>query len=178
MSLANAVLPGSAVVGDDARLEAAVMRRVTRRFIPVLIACYVVSYLDRVNTGFAALTANVDLGLSPTLYGWGAGLFFVGYFLFEFPSNIILERVGARRWIAPIMLTLGVIALVSNAPALYAARFLLGVTEAGLFPGVILFLTYWFPRRYRARCIGWFTLGIPMASLIGGPVSGALLGLE
>jgi MFS family permease len=150
--------------------------------MPLLLAAYISSYLDRVNIGFAALTANHDLGLSPTLYGWGAGLFFVGYFLFEFPSNLILERVGARLWIARIMLTLGVIsasmALVTGPYSFFTARFLLGVAEAGFFPGVILFLTYWFPRRYRARFIGLFMLGIPVSSLIGAPISGLILGLD
>ena len=158
------------------------MRLVSRRFMPLLLAAYISSYLDRVNVGFAALTANRDLGLSPTAYGWGAGLFFVGYFLFEFPSNLILERVGARRWIARIMLTLGLLsaamAFVTGPRSFFAARFLLGVAEAGFFPGVILFLTYWFPRRYRARFIGLFMLGIPISSLIGAPVSGMLLGLD
>jgi MFS transporter, ACS family, tartrate transporter len=167
---------------DAAGLEASTMRLVRNRFMPLLLAAYIASYLDRVNIGFAALTANHDLGLSPTSYGWGAGLFFVGYFLFEFPSNLILERVGARLWIARIMLTLGVIsasmAFVTGPWSFFTARFLLGVAEAGFFPGVILFLTYWFPRRYRARFIGMFMLGIPVSSLIGAPISGLLLGLD
>ena len=158
------------------------MRTIGRRFVPFLLAAYVVSYLDRVNVGFAALTANRDLGLTPTLYGLGAGLFFVGYFIFEFPSNLILERVGARLWIARIMVTWGLISgamtLVTGPVSFCFARFLLGVAEAGFFPGIILFLTYWLPRRHRARYIGLFMLGIPVSSLIGGPISGALLGLD
>jgi ACS family tartrate transporter-like MFS transporter len=167
---------------DAAAMEAATMRRIGWRFMPLLLLAYIVSYLDRVNVGFAALTANRDLGLTPTLYGWGAGVFFVGYFLCEFPSNRILERVGARLWIARIMLSWGLVsaatAFVVGPRSFFAARFLLGAAEAGFFPGVILFLTYWFPRRHRARYIGLFMLGIPVASLIGAPVSGALLGLD
>ncbi|MGI4944896.1 MAG: MFS transporter [Janthinobacterium lividum] len=178
----DADLAETTPAASRAGIEAATMRLVSRRFMPLLLAAYISSYLDRVNIGFAALTANHDLGLSPKSYGWGAGLFFVGYFLFEFPSNLILERVGARRWIARIMLTLGLVsaamAFVTGPWSFFAARFLLGVAEAGFFPGVILFLTYWFPRRYRARFIGLFMLGIPVSSLIGAPISGMLLGLD
>jgi ACS family tartrate transporter-like MFS transporter len=180
--LDNAEMTGTILAEDTAELERSTMRLVSRRFMPLLLAAYISSYLDRVNIGFAALTANHDLGLTPTLYGWGAGLFFVGYFLFEFPSNIILERVGARLWIARIMLTLGVIsasmALVVGPWSFFSVRFLLGVAEAGFFPGVILYLTYWFPQRYRARFIGVFMLGIPVSSLIGSPISGLILGLD
>ena len=167
---------------DTQAIGLATIRQVSRRFMPLLFCAYVVSYLDRVNVGFAALTANVDLGLTPTLYGWGAGLFFVGYFLFEFPSNIMLERVGARLCIARIMITWGLIsgamAFVQGPVSFFVGRFLLGVAEAGFFPGIILFLTYWFPRQYRARYIGLFMIGIPVSSLIGAPVSGMLLGLD
>ena len=163
-------------------LEATTIRLVSRRFMPLLLCAYIISYLDRVNVGFAALTANADLGLTPTLYGWGAGLFFVGYFLFEFPSNLVLERVGARLWIMRIMVTWGLIsaamALVTGPISFFVARFFLGVAEAGFFPGIILFLTYWFPRKYRARYIGLFMIGIPVSSLIGAPISGMLLGLD
>jgi MFS transporter, ACS family, tartrate transporter len=174
---AGAVLPE-----DTTALEAATIRRIGRRFVPLLLIAYVVSYLDRVNVGFAALTANRDLGISPAVYGWGAGIFFLGYFVFEFPSNLILERVGARLWIARIMLTWGIIAagmaFVTGPVSFSVMRFLLGVAEAGFFPGVILFLTYWFPRSHRARYIGLFMIGIPVASLIGSPISGLLLGLD
>jgi ACS family tartrate transporter-like MFS transporter len=163
-------------------LEARTLRQISRRFIPLLMIAYVVSYLDRVNVGFAALTANHDLGLTPVMYGWGAGIFFLGYFVAEFPSNLILERVGARMWIARIMLTWGIfaacMALITGPLSFYTMRFLLGVAEAGFFPGVLLFLTYWFPIRYRARYIGIFMIGIPLSSLIGAPVSGMLLGLD
>jgi ACS family tartrate transporter-like MFS transporter len=180
--MSDAMTVGAMSARELTGLECATMRKVGLRFLPLLMASYVSSYLDRVNTGFAALTANRDLGLTPTLYGLGAGLFFVGYFLFEFPSNLMLERVGARRWITRIMLTLGLVsaamALVVGPWSFFVARFLLGVAEAGFFPGVILFLTYWFPRQYRARCISWFMLGIPVSSLIGSPISGMLLGLD
>jgi MFS family permease len=132
-----------------------------------------------VNVGFAALTANRDLGLTPTQYGWGAGLLFLGYCFFELPSNLALERFGARRWIARIMVSWGVVgccmAWVTGPVGFYLMRFLLGAAEAGLFPGVILYLTYWLPARYRARSLGLFALGIPLSSVVGAPISGAIL---
>ncbi|MDR3536278.1 MAG: MFS transporter [Acetobacteraceae bacterium] len=182
MSTTATAPPRGGVLDDLSELERTTMRHVIGRFLPLLMIAYVSSFLDRVNAGFAALTANRDLGLSATAYGWGAGLFFVGYFLFEFPSNIILERVGARLWLARIMLTLGLLAaamaLVTGPLSFYTLRFLLGIAEAGFFPGVILFLTYWLPQRYRARCIGIFMLGVPVSSLVGSPISGLLLGLD
>jgi MFS family permease len=163
-------------------LEAAAMRRVTIRIVPFLMLCYFVSFLDRVNLGFAALQMVRDLHLSPTVFGLGGGIFFISYFLFEVPSNLLLERVGARRWIARIMITWGAIAggmaLVVGPRSLYVMRFLLGAAEAGFFPGVILYLTYWFPPRYRARVIGLFTVAIPLSSFLGSPISAALLGAE
>jgi MFS family permease len=168
--------------GAPLDLETRTIRQISRRFMPLLLIAYVISYMDRVNVGFAALTANHDLGLTPTTYGWGAGIFFLGYFLAEFPSNLILEKVGARRWIARIMLTWGIIAacmaLVSGPVSFYVMRFLLGIAEAGFFPGILLFLTYWFPVKHRARYIGVFMIGIPLSSVIGAPVSGMLLGLD
>src|SRR5579862_8064179 len=120
-----------------------------RRLVPFLILCCFVAYLDRVNVGFAALTMNQDLGLSPLAYAWGAGIFFIGYFLFEVPSNVILDRVGARRWMARIMISWGVLAaataLVWSGASFIALRFMLGFAEAGFFPGILLYLTYWFP---------------------------------
>jgi D-galactonate transporter len=161
---------------------AAIIDRVKWRCIPLLLVSYIVCYIDRVNVGFAALTANRDLGLSATQYGWGAGILFLGYFVFEVPSNLMLEKIGARRWLARIMVTWGVIGFcmifVAGPYSFYAMRFLLGAAEAGLFPGVILYLTYWFPRRHRARFMAWFVLGIPLSSLIGSPISGLLLGLD
>ena len=158
------------------------LRRVTRRLVPFLILCYFVSYLDRVNVGFAALTMNRDLGLSPLTYAWAAGIFFIGYFLFEVPSNVILDHVGARRWVARIMISWGVLAaataFVWNGASFIALRFLLGLAEAGFFPGIILYLTYWYPAEYRARIIGVFMVAIPISTVIGGPVSGFILGID
>lgn len=153
--------------------------RVTGRLIPLLFSCYVAAYLDRVNIGFAKLQMLHDLRLSETIYGLGAGIFFIGYFLFEIPSNIILHRVGARLWIARVMLTWAVISaamlFVKSPTAFYVLRFLLGVAEAGFFPGVILYLTYWYPSSRRAGILALFMTGIPVAGLIGGPISGWIL---
>ena len=141
-----------------ATIEQAVVRKVSRRLIPFLIFCYFVAYLDRVNVGFAALTMNRALGFTPVIYAWGAGIFFIGYLLFEVPSNVILERIGARIWIARIMVSWGFISLamafVWDTTSFYVARFLLGVAEAGFFPGIILYLTYWFPQRSRPGSSG------------------------
>src|SRR6185369_7801428 len=163
-------------------LEKATMRRVTLRIVPFLMVCYFVSFLDRVNLGFAALQMVKDLHLSSTVFGLGGGLFFVSYFFFEVPSNLLLEKFGARRWIARIMITWGVLAggmaLVKGPQSLYLMRLLLGAAEAGFFPGVILYLTYWFPAEYRARIIGLFTVAIPVSSFLGSPISAALLGID
>ncbi|HVJ53016.1 MAG TPA: MFS transporter [Aliidongia sp.] len=162
--------------------EAATIRRIVWRFVPILALAYIISYLDRVNVSFAALTANRDLNLSATVYGWGAGIFFVGYFLFEYPSNRIMEKVGARRWLARIMVSWGLVsagmAFIGGPISFCVMRFLLGVAEAGFFPGLLLFMTYWFPRRYRARYIGLMLVGMAVSSLIGAPISGMLLGLD
>ena len=163
-------------------LEARTMRRVALRIVPFLMLCYFVSFLDRVNLGFAALDMVHDLGLSPTVFGFGGGIFFLSYFICEVPSNLMLERFGARRWIARIMITWGFLAagmaLVTGAQSLYLMRLLLGAAEAGFFPGVILYLTYWFPAQYRARIIGWFMVAIPVSSFLGSPISAALLGTD
>jgi ACS family tartrate transporter-like MFS transporter len=162
--------------------EASTISQATWRCVPLLFVSYIICYVDRVNVGFAAITANKEIGLSPATYGLGAGLLFVGYFVFEVPSNIMLERVGARFWIGRIMITWGLISLgmvfVKRPWSFYTMRFLLGAAEAGFFPGIILYLTYWFPRRYRARNIGLFALGIPMSSLVGAPFSGLILGMN
>lgn len=167
---------------DEAALERATMRRVAWRLIPFLCLLYVVAYIDRINIGFAALTMSAEIGLTPTMFGFGAGLFFVSYFLFEVPSNLILDKVGARLWIARVMVSWGLVsmafALVSGPNQFYALRFLLGMAEAGFFPGVILYLTYWFPRRWRGRVTAGFALAIPIASLIAAPVSAYLLTLD
>jgi MFS transporter, ACS family, tartrate transporter len=172
-------LSGSAERGVDAER---VLERTRMRLLPLLIVLFIVSYLDRVNVSFAKLTMNAALGIDDTVYAFAAGIFFVGYFVFEVPSNLILQRVGARRWIARIMVTWGVVsgatAAVSGANGFIFMRLLLGVAEAGFFPGVLLYLTYWFPQTERARVVGLFMVAIPLTGLIGSPVSSALLGLD
>jgi MFS family permease len=164
------------------------------RLIPFLILCFFIAYLDRVNVGFAALTMNKELGLTAEMFGFGAGIFFLGYFIFEVPSNLILERVGARRWIARIMISWGLISasfafvpsisaifqslgflFFDNARTFYVMRFIFGAAEAGFFPGIILYLTYWFTADERARWIGVFMTGNPLSFVIGGPISGFIL---
>ena len=163
-------------------LEQRTIAKVRRRLVPFLILCYFVAYLDRVNVGFAALTMNKDLGLSASAYGFAAGIFFLAYFLFEVPSNLFLARVGARKWIARIMFTWGVIsgatAFVGGETGFTVIRVLLGIAEAGFFPGIIFYLTLWFPAVYRARIIGSFMAAIPLSTVIGAPLSGLLLGLD
>ena len=162
--------------------EEKVLSKVIWRLVPFLFVCYVVSYLDRVNVGFAALQMNKDIGLSPTAFGIGAGLFFFGYFIAEIPSNLVMLKVGARLWIARIMITWGLVsaatAFVSGPVQFAVARFLLGLGEAGFVPGVFLYLTSWFPATARARATSLFLLGIPIANILGSPISGALLTLE
>jgi ACS family tartrate transporter-like MFS transporter len=157
------------------------LRRIRRRLLPFLGLLYIVSYLDRVNVSFAKLTMNAALGIDDATYAFGAGIFFIGYFIFEVPSNLILERVGARRWIARILVTWGLIsaatAFVTGPRSFVAMRFLLGVAEAGFFPGILLYLTYWFPARERARVVGWFMVAIPLSGLLGSALSGELLRL-
>ncbi|WP_289014423.1 MFS transporter [uncultured Methylobacterium sp.] len=157
----------------------AVYNKVIWRLVPLLFACYVLSYLDRINVGFAQIQMKSDLGFSDAVYGLGAGIFFIGYFLFEVPSNLLLEKIGARATITRIMVIWGLISAAMafvNGPALfYCLRFLLGVFEAGFFPGIILYFTYWFPGIYRARIIAIFMSGIAVAGVIGGPVSGAIM---
>ncbi|HEY3049902.1 MAG TPA: MFS transporter [Polaromonas sp.] len=159
--------------------ETATYNKVGWRLIPFLLLCYVVAYLDRVNVGFAKLQMLQDLKFSETVYGLGAGIFFLGYFLFEVPSNVILHRVGARVWIARIMVTWGVISagmmFVESATSFYVMRFLLGVAEAGFFPGIILYLTYWYPAARRARMTALFMSAIALSGVIGGPLSGWIM---
>ena len=163
-------------------IEDRTIARASARLVPFLILCFFVAYLDRVNVGFAALTMNRDLGLSAAAYGFGAGVFFITYSLFEVPSNLLLERMGARRWIARIMLTWGILsgatAFIQGETSFYAVRMLLGIAEAGFFPGIIFYLTLWFPAVYRARIIGAFLAAVPLATVIGAPVSGLLLGFD
>jgi ACS family tartrate transporter-like MFS transporter len=163
-------------------MEDVVYRKISRRLIPFLFILYVVAYLDRINLSFAAHDMSRELGFSAAVYGFGAGLFFIGYFLFEIPSNLILQRTGARVWIARIMISWGIIAsammFVRAATGFYLLRFLLGIGEAGFFPGIILYLTYWFPAHRRAGAVALFMSATAVAGIIGGPVSGALLGLH
>ena len=161
------------------REDQAVLAKAARHLIPLMGLLYFVSFLDRVNVSYAALTMNADLGLSASAFGMGAGIFFLGYFLFEIPSNLILHRVGARTWIARILLTWGLVSMgmaaVEGPRTFLLARFLLGVAEAGFFPGMILYLTYWFPGPERGRIIGAFMLAVPVSSMIGGPLSTMLM---
>lgn len=159
--------------------QQALYRKVALRLVPFLCICYLAAYLDRVNVGFAKLNMLSDLGWSNTVYGLGAGIFFLGYVIFEVPSNILLHRVGAKLWIARIMLTWGLLggamAFVTTPTQFYILRFLLGVAEAGFIPGVLLYLTYWFPAAWRGRIIALFLAAIPMSNIIGGPLSGWIL---
>ncbi|MGO9772418.1 MAG: MFS transporter [Roseiarcus sp.] len=172
-------------------IEQRTTTQVAWRFIPFLIVCYFVAYLDRVNVGFAKLTMDADLGISETMFGFGAGVFFLAYFLFEVPSNLLLDRFGARRWIARIMFSWGLISGamafipqiakgtgISGEYTFYGLRILLGFAEAGFFPGIIFFLTLWFPSSHRARIVGYFMAAVPLSSALGSPVSASLLGLN
>src|ERR1700722_4471365 len=162
-------------------IETRTLARVTARLVPFLVVCYFVAYLDRVNVGFAALQMNKDLGLSASAFGFGSGIFFLAYFVFEVPSNLLLERFGARRWIARIMFTWGLLsgamAFIGGPTGFYVVRVLLGAAEAGFFPGIIFFLTLWYPSLYRARIVGVFMAAIPLSPWIGAPLSTQLLGL-
>jgi len=158
------------------------LRKVTLRLIPFLFLLYIVAWLDRVNVGFAALQMNSNLGFSSAAFGFGSGVFFLGYCLCEVPSNLILHRVGARRWIARIMMSWGAISVammfVRSTSAFYTLRFLLGAAEAGFFPGVVYYLSHWYPEAQRARAIAAFMTAVPVSGVIGGPLSGALLNLN
>jgi ACS family tartrate transporter-like MFS transporter len=163
----------------SAELETRVLRKITLRIVPFVMLLYFIAFIDRVNIGFAALTMNKELGFSPTVFGFGAGIFFLGYFLFEVPSNLVLDKVGARIWIARVMITWGLIsgamAFVQGPNSFYTLRFLLGAAEAGFFPGIILYLSYWFPARQRAAVTAIFMAAAPLSTVLGSPVSGALL---
>jgi len=165
-----------------ASLAERTMSKVGWRLLPFLLLLYIVAWFDRVNISFAALQMNADLGFSKTVYAFGAGVFFVSYAAFELPSNLILARVGARLWIARIMITWGVLSVamlfVKGPSSYYALRFLLGLAEAGFLPGVIYYLSNWYPSSARARAVSWFMLAIPLAPVIGGPLAGVILGLD
>lgn len=169
-----------AVGGSAGEAQAdAVYRKVKWRLIPFLMACYIVAYLDRVNVGFAKLGMSDELGIGEAAYGLGAGIFFIGYFLFEIPSNMALHRFGARRWIARIMISWAVVsaacAFIGGPTSFYVLRFLLGVAEAGFFPGIILYVSYWFPSSRRGEIIALFMVAIPLAGIVGGPLSGLIM---
>ncbi|WP_226632085.1 MFS transporter [Novosphingobium profundi] len=169
-------------MGSEGAIEAQVMRKVMWRLLPFLMLCYLMAFIDRTNVGMASLQMNADIGLSSTVFGFGASLFFVAYFLMEVPSNLMLQKVGARFWIARIMITWGLVStamsLVWNAESFYVMRFALGIAEAGFFPGIILYLTYWMPPGYRGRTLALFAFAIPVSSFIGSPLSGLLLAMD
>lgn len=175
--LSSTTAAGVAATRDE---ESAIYAKVMWRLLPFLFLCYVFAYLDRVNVGFAKLSMMSDLGFSEAVYGLGAGVFFVGYLLFEVPSNIVMLKVGARLWITRIMVTWGIISactmFVTTPTQFYVVRFLLGVAEAGFFPAVLLYLTYWFPSSRRGKVTALFMTGIPMSGVIGGPLSGFIMG--
>jgi ACS family tartrate transporter-like MFS transporter len=166
----------------DAQLEKSAMRKVYMRLLPFAVLSYILAYLDRINVSFAGLTMQSDLDMSAGAFGFAVGTFYWGYFLFEVPSNVILEKVGARLWIARIMITWGVIAgltaLVTGPTSFAIVRFLLGIAEAGFFPGILFYFTYWFPSHHHARIVSGFLVGLPVAVAVGAPISTALLGLD
>ena len=168
-------------MSDNSQSDA-LFHRIAWRLVPLILAMYVAAFLNRVNVGFAALTMNHDLGLSPEVYGWGTGIFFLGYLVFEVPSNLIMEKLGAGLWLSRIMITWALVsmafALVQGPVSFFLLRFLLGLAEAGFYPGILLFFTYWFPAVWRARILALFCCGIPLANVVGGPLSGWLLGIE
>ncbi|MEO8466193.1 MAG: MFS transporter [Gammaproteobacteria bacterium] len=174
----------AAQLAADATTEfgRATVAKVSRRILPFVLLLYVVAWLDRVNIGFAALQMNKDLALSDAVYGFGAGIFFIGYALCEVPSNLVLARVGARLWIARIMITWGILSIammfVQGATSFYAVRFLLGAAEAGFLPGILYYLGNWFPAAERARAVSWFMLAIPLSTVVGGPLAGFILELH
>lgn len=160
-------------------IEGRTVQKVQHRILPFIFVLYIVAFLDRINIGFAALTMNQELAITSQQFGLLSGIFFIGYFLFEIPSNLLLHKIGARVWIARILLTWGAVAVltgfVRSVHQLYVVRFLLGLAEAGFAPGMLLYLTYWFRQQDRARAVGLYLAGMPVASLLGGPISGLVL---
>ena len=179
---ANVATPQAAFSDADADAVAALTPLLFKRLLPLLVLAYVISFIDRTNIALAKQHMALDLGISAAAYGLGAGLFFLSYALLEVPSNLIMHRVGARFWITRIMITWGLLsagmALVQGEASFYVMRLLLGAAEAGLFPGVMLYLTYWFGRQERARATGYFLLGVCIANIVSGPLAGALLQLD
>jgi MFS transporter, ACS family, tartrate transporter len=172
----------SVLKADFSAAERRLFNKAALRLIPFLMLCYFVSFVDRINIGFASLQMNHQLHISASAFGLGGGLFFIAYFIFEVPSNLLLEKFGARRWLARIMIVWGLVAacmaFVDGPKSFWSMRFVLGAAEAGFFPGVILYLTYWFPKAYRAQFIGWFTVAIPLSGFLGSPISAELLNVK
>jgi MFS transporter, ACS family, tartrate transporter len=166
----------------DRTIERSTMRKVYLRLLPFAVLSYVLAYIDRINVSFAGLTMRGDLGMSAGTFGFAVGMFYWGYFIFEVPSNVILEKVGARIWIARIMISWGILAgltaVVTGSTSFAIVRFLLGLAEAGFFPGIILYFTYWFPSHHHARIVSGFLVGLPVAVAVGAPISTGLLGLD
>jgi MFS family permease len=164
---------------ETAIVESTVYKKITWRLMPFLFACYVLAYVDRVNVGFAKLRMQQALEMSDSIYGFGSGIFFIGYFLFEVPANMILQRIGARLWLGPIMIAWGVVStctlFVQGAKSFYVFRFLLGIVESGFFPGVILYLTYWYTGKHRAQMMAIFMSAVPISGIFAGPLSGWIL---
>src|SRR5471030_1849841 len=181
MTLSSQSVAGDSGIVPETLLESAI-RKAALRFVPLLTIAYLFNYLDRTALGFAALTMNKQLGLSPSQFGLAAGIFFLGYSSFEIPSNLMLYRFGARRWLARIMISWGIVStamvFVVGPNSFYALRLLLGIAEAGFFPGVTFFLAAWLPIQFRTRMLAWFLIGIPLSSLIGGPICALLLQME
>jgi len=166
-------------ISEASQIEAAVYRKITWRIMPFLFLCYVLAYVDRINVGFAKLQMQQALGMSDSIYGIGAGIFFIGYFIFEVPANLMLQKLGARRWIGPIMIAWGIVSactlFVRGTYSFYSLRFLLGIVESGFFPGVVLYLTYWYTQKHRARMIAMFMSAVPISGIFAGPISGWIL---
>src|SRR5215471_647263 len=170
---------GTAVLAGEASAESRTIRKMQLRLLPFLFVLYVIAFVDRINIGFAALTMNRELTITSQQFGFAAGIFFFGYCLFEVPSNLLLHKIGARFWIARILITWGILAaltgFVHTVHHLYALRFLLGLAEAGYFPGIVLYLTYWFRQREQARSLALFMTALPVTSIVGAPISGLIL---
>ncbi|WP_239479375.1 MFS transporter [Lichenicola cladoniae] len=182
MAVARIAEPATRSIPEYKRAERATFRRIAWRFVPLLTLCFLVNYIDRTNVGFAALSMNRDLGLSDVAFGWGAGVLFFGYCLFEVPSSLVQYRVGARLWLSRIMITWGLLsaatALSVGPKSFYGLRFLLGVAEAGFNPGVMFFFMAWFPSRYQGRILAWFQMAIPLSAVVAGPLSVGILSLN
>src|SRR3954462_6362174 len=170
---------GDMILNQFQSIEKSTVKKTMKRILPFILILYVVAFLDRVNLGYAALEMNADLALTAEAFGLLSGLFFISYFLFEVPSNLILHKVGARLWIARIMITWGLVSasfiFITNPSSFYILRFVLGIAEAGFFPGIILYLTYWYPSDRRARMVAMFMAAPPLAGVFGGPLSGWIM---